>query len=150
MKKVVSRIMLMALLSIFSAAALAEDTTVKAVGVKFESVFVFIEAGDKVSWENMNGHNVESIDELVPEGTEKFNTTVGDDVTLTFDEPGVFVYKCTPHWGARMGGIIVVGQPEDAMEIANAYLAKVDKLKGNLLPAKGLLKKFIKELESRG
>ena len=47
-----------------------------------------------------------------------------------------------------MGGIIVVGLP-DSMDIANAYLAKVDELKGKLLPAKGLLKKIMKELESR-
>lgn len=149
MKKLVSRILLAALLSVTSAAALAEDATVNAVGVKFDPVFVFIEAGDKVSWQNMAGHNVETIDELVPEGTEKINSTLGDDITVTFNEPGVFVYKCTPHWGARMGGVIVVGQPEDAREVAEAYLAKVDSMKGNLLPAKGLLKKFIKELESR-
>lgn len=150
MKKMVSRFLLLAFMSVSSTVALAEDTTVKAVGVKFDSVFVFIEAGDKVSWENMNGHNVESIDELVPEGTEKINSAVGDDVTLAFDETGIFVYKCTPHWGARMGGIIMVGQPEDAMEIAKAYLEKVETMKGNLLPAKGLLKDFIKELENRG
>lgn len=149
MKKMVSRILLVASMSVASAAALAEDTTVNAVGVKFDPVFVFIEVGDKVSWENMTGHNVETIDELVPEGTEKINSTLGEDITLTFNEPGVFVYKCTPHWGARMGGIIVVGQTEDAMNTAEAYLAKVDTLKGNLLPAKGLLKKFMKELESR-
>lgn len=149
MKKVLS-CLLIAALSMFSAVTFAKDTTVKAVAVQFVSAFVFIEPGDKVSWEGMNGHNVETIDELVPEGTEKINTTIGDDVTLTFDQPGIFVYKCTPHWGARMGGVIMVGQPENAMETAMAYLEKVETEKGNLLPAKGLLKKFIKDLESRG
>lgn len=149
MKKVLS-CFLVAALSMFSAASFAKDTTVKAVAVQFVSVFVFIEPGDRVSWEGMNGHNVETIDELVPEGTEKINTTIGDDVTLTFDQPGIFVYKCTPHWGARMGGVIMVGQPENAMETAKAYLETVETEKGSLLPAKGLLKKFIKELESRG
>ncbi len=148
MKKI-SGLFLIAFLSLFSLVASAEDTTVKAVGVQFEAAFIFIEAGDKVSWENMNSHNVESIDELVPEGTEKIMTTVGDDVTLTFDKPGIYVYKCTPHWGARMGGVIMVGQQDNAMETVNAYLETVGAQKGNLLPAKGLLKKFIKELESR-
>lgn len=149
MRKMVSRILLAASLSIGSAATLAEDTTVKAVDVKFDPVFIFIETGDKVSWENMAGHNVETIDELVPEGTEKINSTLGDDITITFDEPGVFVYKCTPHWGARLGGVIVVGQPENARQTAEAYLETVNTRKGNLLPAKGLLKKFFEELESR-
>ena len=148
MKKVV-HLLLIAALSMFSGFAFAEDTTVRAVAVKFDPMFVFIEPGDKVSWEGMNGHNVETIDELVPEGTKKINTPVGEDITLTFDEPGIIVYKCTPHWGARMGGIIMVGEPENALETANAYLETVDTLKGNLLPAKGLLKKFIKELEGR-
>ncbi len=144
------RLLLITSLSLLSFMAAAEDTTVKAVGVQFEAAFIFIDAGDKVSWENMNGHNVESIDELVPAGTEKIMTTVGDDVTLTFDKPGIYVYKCTPHWGARMGGVIMVGQPDNAMETVSAYLETVDAQKGNLLPAKGLLKKFSKALESKG
>lgn len=148
--KTVSRWLAMAALSLFSLNALAESATVSANAVKFESMIVYIETGEQVSWENMTGHNVETIDVLTPEGSEKINSELGASVTATFDTPGLYVYKCTPHWGARMGGVIMVGPMDDAMALAEQYLEIVTTEKGELLPAKGLLKKFIKDLESKG
>ena len=132
-----------------STSALAVDTEINAVGVKFDPMFVYIEPGQTISWNNMIGHNVETIDAMTPEGFAKVNTELGDDVTITFDAPGIYVYKCTPHWGARMGGIIMVGQPEDPAAIIEQYRAAIEEDK-SLLPAKGLLKKFEKDLEKRG
>lgn len=127
---------------------LAKGATVNAVGVKFDPAYVYIEAGETVSWANMAGHNVELIQELAPDDAEYFNTTLGEDVNITFDVPGVYLYKCTPHWGARMGGGIVVGSPEDPKAILDGYMATVEKERGNFLPAKGLIKKFIKDLDA--
>lgn len=126
-----------------------QSVSILAVGVKFDPLFVFIEPGDTVNWEGMTGHNVESIDAMVPEGQEKFNTTLGEDVSITFNTPGIVMYKCTPHWGTRMGGGIVVGQPENPMAIIDAYTAAIESDRAMLLPAKGLLKKLGKEIESR-
>lgn len=126
------------------------SVSVLAVGVKFDPLFVFIEPGDTVNWEGMTGHNVESIDAMVPEGQEKFNTTLGEDVSITFNKPGIVMYKCTPHWGTRMGGGIVVGNPENPTAIIDAYTAAIESDRAMLLPAKGLLKKLGKEIESRG
>lgn len=125
----------------------ADSATVNAVGVKFEPPFVYIEQGQAVSWVNMAGHNVELIEAMMPEGAEYFISTLGDDINHTFDVPGVYIYKCTPHWGARMGGGIVVGSPDDPKSILDGYMAMVEKERGNLLPAKGLIKKFIKDLD---
>ena len=125
------------------------STTVQAVGVVFEPMFVFIEPGDTINWEGMAGHNVESIDAMVPDGQEKFNTELGEDVSITFDTPGIVMYKCTPHWGTRMGGGIVVGKPEDPAAILEAYTAAIETDRAGLLPAKGLLKKLGKEIEGR-
>lgn len=126
-----------------------QSVSITAVGVKFDPLFVFIQPGDTVNWEGMAGHNVESIDAMVPEGQEKFNTTLGDEVSITFNTPGIVMYKCTPHWGARMGGGIVVGDPENPMAIVDAYIAAIETDRAMLLPAKGLLKKLGKEIESR-
>ena len=126
-----------------------QSVTVQAVGVKFDPIFVFIEPGDTVNWEGMTGHNVESIDAMVPEGQEKFNTTLGEDVSITFNTPGIVMYKCTPHWGTRMGGGIVVGNPENPMAVIDAYTAAIETDRALLLPAKGLLKKLGKEIEGR-
>jgi pseudoazurin len=128
--------------------ASAEDHSVNAVGVKFDPVFLYVEPGDTVNWENMAGHNVETIDAMVPEGQEKINTELGANVTAVFEGEGIIVYKCTPHWGARMGGVIVVGKPEDPGATIDAYLETLKTDKSNL-PAKGLLKKLRKDMEAK-
>lgn len=130
--------------------AFAEDATVTAKGVKFDPVIVYIDEGDDVTWKNMTGHNVETLPAMSPEGFEQQTTEVGNDVTLTFDEAGIIVYKCTPHWSARMGGIIVVGEPEDASGTIDKYMAAIEEDRAGLLPAKGLLKDALADFESKG
>lgn len=129
--------------------AFAEEYEVRAVGVKFDPMFVILQPGDRVSWTNMPAHLIETIDAMVPEGTEKIQTELGVDVSFVFDNEGVYVYKCTPHWGARMGGILLVGNPSDIEGTIEAYFAEIEKDK-SLLPAKGLLKNFKKHLQAEG
>ena len=128
----------------------AADATVQAVGVKFEPLTVYIEPGETVSWEGMTGHNVETLGAMIPEGGVEMNTELGVDVTQQFDVPGIYVYKCTPHWGARMGGVIVVGTPEDPQATLDEYLAAIETDRGGLLPAKGLLKKAALDMHELG
>ena len=70
----------------------------------------------------MTGHNVETLGAMIPEGGVEMNTELGVDVTQQFDVPGIYVYKCTPHWGARMGGVIVVGTPRGSASDARRVL----------------------------
>ena len=128
----------------------AADHTVTAVGVKFDPIFLYIEAGDTVNWEGMTGHNIETIDAMSPDGLAKVLTELGENVSVTFESEGIIVYKCTPHWGTRMGGVIVVGKPEDPGAILDAYLTSIESDRANLLPAKGLIKKVRKDMESKG
>lgn len=129
--------------------AFSADHTVTAVVVKFNPLFLYIEPGDTVNWEGMTGHNVETVDLMSPEGLEKINSELGANVSVTFEDAGIIVYKCTPHWGTRMGGVIVVGKPEDPGAILDAYMASIETDRSNL-PAKGLLKKVRKDMESKG
>jgi pseudoazurin len=122
---------------------------VMARGVKFAPAIVFIEVGDTVEWSNMPSHNVETLDDMVPDGQEKINTKIGDNVAVTFDVEGIVCYKCTPHWGNRMGGIIVVGSPEDPSGIVDRYM-EVTLEQTQHLPARGLLKDLREELAARG
>ena len=132
------------------AAASPESATVQALGVKFDPLTVYVAEGGSVSWEGMAGHNVETLGAMIPEGGAELNTELGVDVTQQFDVPGVYVYKCTPHWGSRMGGVIVVGEPEDPGATLDAYLAAIEENRGELLPAKGLLKKARMDMEEKG
>ncbi len=122
---------------------------VQAQGLKFAPAIVFIDAGDTVEWSNMPSHNVETLDGMVPEGQEKINTKLGDNVAVQFDVEGIVCYKCTPHWGNRMGGIIVVGNPEDPAGIVDRYMEITEEMTEHL-PARGLLKDLRAELEERG
>lgn len=140
---------IVALLSLTGSSAWAEDHEVVAVGVKFDPMFVYVEPGDTVTWTGMAAHNVETIDTMSPDGFEKVNSELGENVTITFDQEGIVVYKCTPHWGARMGGVIVVGKPENPVETLDGYLASLETDRENL-PAKGLIKKVKKDMEKQG
>ena len=129
----------------------AEGTvhTVKAVGVKFDPLIVYAEPGDEIAWTNMAAHLVESIGEMSPESLEPFLSELSVDYSLKVDEPGIITYKCTPHWGARMGGFIVVGKPDNLDELLNQYAETANSTAG-LKAAKGLVKKLRKDIEKKG
>ncbi len=98
----------------------AETHFVTAEGLKFNPLVVKINSGDSVSWRNMSTHNSESIDGLIPEGAEKWNSPMSANYKHTFTEEGIYVYKCTPHIGSGMGGVITVGNPVNLEQIKNA------------------------------
>lgn len=90
-----------------------EATTheVRAQVVAFSPLVVFIQPGDLVAWGNMNGHDTKPLEGLIPEGAEAWHSKLGENYQRTFTVEGVYFYKCTPHFGAGMGGVIVVGSP---------------------------------------
>lgn len=98
----------------------AEMHTVKAVGLKYVPLVVTINPGDTVAWRNMPTHNTKSLEGLIPEGTEHWNSPMSQDYERTFTEEGIYVYKCVPHFGAGMGGAIIVGDPVNLDQIKNA------------------------------
>jgi pseudoazurin len=98
----------------------AETHFVTAEGLKFNPLVVKINSGDSVSWRNMSTHNSESIDGLIPEGAEKWNSPMSENYKHTFTEEGIYIYKCTPHIGSGMGGVIIVGNPVNLEQIKNA------------------------------
>ncbi|MEI4231658.1 plastocyanin/azurin family copper-binding protein [Roseovarius sp. D22-M7] len=138
-----------ALASSKAAAEGGKSVEVMAQGVKFAPAIVFIDVGDTVEWSNMPSHNVETLDGMVPEGQEKIKTELGQNVAIQFDVEGIVCYKCTPHWGNRMGGIIVVGNPEDPAGVVDRYMEITLEMTQHL-PARGLLKDLRAELEERG
>ena len=76
----------------------------------FEPSVVRINVGDTVNWlATDRGHNVEFIKGAVPEGVERFKSPLNKAVSFTFETPGVYMYKCTPHYGMGMIGVVVVG-----------------------------------------
>ena len=130
-----------------SLAVHAEEHVITAAGIKYRPMFTYIAPGDTVIWQNLVGHNVETVDGMVPDGQEKILSDMGQRVSHTFNDVGIVIFKCTPHWTSRMGGAIVIGKPENAGEIIDTYLAAIEEDR-SALPAKGILKKLRRDMES--
>jgi len=112
---------------------------VTAQGLKYEPLVTVIALGDTVAWENMSSHDTQAIEGLVPEGSERWHSSMGENYQRTFTQEGIYIFKCTPHWGAAMGGVIIVGNP------VNLEAIKAATAKG---AAKRLVKKAIKAAEA--
>lgn len=100
--------------------ATGKTHTVTAQGLIYNPLVVQIAPGDSVAWTNMSTHNTEAIDGLIPEGAEMWASKMSDNYRRTFTQEGIYVYKCTPHFGAGMGGAIIVGEPVNLAEIKAA------------------------------
>jgi pseudoazurin len=76
----------------------------------FSEEILVVQPGDLIQFVATDkGHNVEFIDG--PDGVElPKKSKISKDVMITLDEPGVYVYVCTPHASMGMIGIVVVGE----------------------------------------
>jgi pseudoazurin len=84
----------------------------------FEPAFLQIAAGDTVRFVPTDrSHNAESVEGMLPEGSEPFAGRINEEIEVTFDVEGLYGVKCTPHFAMGMVMIIAVGenveQPED-------------------------------------
>jgi pseudoazurin len=114
--------------------SLAADHQVKMVNkdsegraMQFEPAFLAIAPGDTVTFVNADkGHNSESIKGMIPEGAEPWKGKINEEIKVTFDAEGVYGYKCLPHLGMGMVGVIQVGDSTD----------NIDEIKAAKLPGK--------------
>ncbi|MEZ5810148.1 MAG: pseudoazurin [Rhizobiaceae bacterium] len=94
----------------------------------FEPDLVMAQPGDTVRFVPTDkGHNVESIDGMLPEGVEAFKSKPNDEFVLTLGAEGAYGVKCTPHYGLGMVALVVAGEPvnlEEAMEVKQKGKAK--------------------------
>ncbi|AUZ83270.1 plastocyanin/azurin family copper-binding protein [Methylophaga nitratireducenticrescens] len=117
----------------------SKNHTVTAQGLIYNPLVVTIAPGDSVSWTNMSTHNTESLEGLIPEGAEMWVSKMSENYTHTFTQEGIYLYKCTPHFGAGMGGVIIVGEPVNLEQIKNS---------GAKGAAKRLVKKAVQAAEA--
>lgn len=138
--------MLAGSLVMLSGAALAESHEVQMLNTGPDGVMVFepavlsINPGDSVTFKPTNpGHNSESMEGMMPEGAEGWQGGMGQEVTVTFDQDGVYVYQCTPHLMMAMVGVIKVGSGSNLEAIKTAatdkkadFMVAQDRLDGYL------------------
>lgn len=87
----------------------------------FEPAFLKIEPGDSVRFVPTDmTHNSESIAGMIPEGAEPWKGRINEEITVTFDVPGIYGYKCLPHYGMGKIGLILVGDEAPNLEEAQS------------------------------
>ena len=84
----------------------------------FEPSVLKIEIGDSVTFKATDtGHNSVSIPNLIPAGAENWQGNLNQDVTVSFEKEGVYVYQCSPHIVLAMVGVIAVGEATNLEQI---------------------------------
>lgn len=85
--------------------------------MQFEPAFLKVAPGDTVTFVAADkAHNSESIKDAIPEGAEAWKGKINEEISVTLDAEGLYAYKCTPHLGMGMVGLIQVGDSTEGME----------------------------------
>ena len=120
--------------------ALGADITVRELNRGPNGFFVFdpelvhIKPGDTVHFIAVDkGHEVRSLPGMIPAKAEPFNANIGEDLEVTFVEPGIYVFACRPHTPMGMVGMIVVGEPGNIDDINPSSLSGKAKTRVEML-----------------
>ena len=87
----------------------------------FEPAVIKVAVGDTVNFVLVDmAHNSESVEGLTPEGSVTWKGKDNQNVSVTLDKEGVYVYQCKPHIMLGMVGVIVAGEPVNLEAIKSA------------------------------
>ena len=87
----------------------------------FEPAYLKVAPGDSVKFLAIQkGHNAESLPGMAPAGAAAFKGKIDEEFTVKFTREGVYGYKCLPHLGMGMVGVIQVGKPGNKAAVATA------------------------------
>jgi pseudoazurin len=107
----------LAVLALAASPAAAKEWQVKMLNkgsdgklMVFEPAFIKIAPGDTVKFlATQKGHNAESVAGMAPAGGPVFKGKINEEIVVRFAKPGVYGYKCLPHVGMGMVGLVQVG-----------------------------------------
>ena len=92
----------------------------------YQPGFIQAKPGETVRFVSVDpGHN--SVSHFTPEGAVTWTGAINQDVVVTLDKEGVYIYKCVPHNVMGMAGVIQVGKAgnkDAAIESAKALSAQ--------------------------
>lgn len=80
-----------------------------------------IRPGDSVKFiATDKGHNAESIAGMAPAGAAPFKGAINQEIEVRFTQAGLYGYKCLPHLGLGMVGVIQVGTDGNRAALSQA------------------------------
>lgn len=78
--------------------------------MQFEPAYLRVQPGDTVTFIPVDkGHNAETILDLIPDAAATWKGKTNEAIKVTFTEPGLYAYKCQPHFAMGMVGLVQVG-----------------------------------------
>ncbi len=106
----------------FEVLMLNKGTDGKTMG--FSPSFLHVEPGDTVTFIPVDkGHNAETILDMIPAAAATWKGKTDEQFTVTLTEVGLYGFKCQPHFGMGMVGLIQVGDnPTNLRALMNVRL----------------------------
>tara|TARA_E500000075_G_scaffold134996_1_gene153758 strand:- start:1852 stop:2454 length:603 start_codon:yes stop_codon:yes gene_type:complete len=106
----------------------------------FDPAVIKVSKGDIIHFRAVDmSHNSATINSMIPSGAESWTGLMNQDISVTLDVEGVYVYQCDPHAMMAMVGVIQVGEAVNISEVkiaAEAYRSNFmlnnDRLEGYL------------------
>ena len=87
----------------------------------FEPAVIKVSVGDTIHFKATDmSHNSASVQGMVPNGASAWAGSMNQDVSVTLDTEGVYIYQCDPHAMMAMIGVIQVGDAVNINEIKQA------------------------------
>jgi len=106
----------------------------------FEPAVLQVAVGDTVNFVSISaGHNSKSV--LTPGGATPWNGKMNEQISVTLDTPGVYIYECTPHAMMAMVGVIKVGDAK----VGEATKLFADQYKTRFVTNKNRLDDYLNE-----
>lgn len=109
----------------------------------FEPAVIKVSKGDTIHFKAVDmSHNSASIDALMPSGASAWAGAMNQDVSVTLDVEGVYVYQCDPHAMMAMIGVVQVGEAVNIDEVRGA----ADEYKSNFMMNADRLTSYLAQL----
>lgn len=84
----------------------------------FEPAYLAVKPNDTVKFIPVDkGHNAESVAGMLPAGAATFKGKINEAIVVRFTAPGLYGYKCLPHLGMGMVGLVQVGPAKNKPQV---------------------------------
>ena len=91
----------------------------------FDPPVIKVSVGDTIHFKATDlSHNSASVAGMIPEGAISWAGMLSQDISITLDKEGVYVYQCDPHVMMAMVGVIQAGDATNLEAIKAAAITK--------------------------
>ena len=136
-------------LGLMCGSAVGAELVIQGVVTQWRPLLTFAESGDVIRFKGMIGHDTETIEGMIPEGSTGWKSKLGEEgFAAVVEKDGIYIYKCNPHITTGMVGVIVVGDtrpPENLEQVQNS----LSKIRVGRNMVKRALRKAAQAMESQ-